>query len=218
MLESAHSSPALCRLPAPRCGPTGPRHRRPTSDVLRFVRGPAARRASPLARFDAAPARFHDRAGIGRRELPPLFPRVARSALRARARRGDADRDGRAAAAGGLPPFRARREAARGQPACTRPACSRRTCERGFLLLTDLGSTTYARALDDANAHALYRDAIDALIRWQGATREGELPALRRGAAAARARCCSRTGTSPGTSATTPAPAERATLDAAFAA
>ncbi|HMA32814.1 MAG TPA: phosphotransferase [Casimicrobiaceae bacterium] len=48
--------------------------------------------------------------------------------------------------------------------------------DRGFLLLTDLGTTTYASALDDASAHALYLDAIDALIRWQGATREGELP------------------------------------------
>jgi aminoglycoside/choline kinase family phosphotransferase len=34
----------------------------------------------------------------------------------------------------------------------------------GFLLLSDLGSTTYLTALNDANADALYRDAIDALI------------------------------------------------------
>ena len=48
--------------------------------------------------------------------------------------------------------------------------------ERGFLLLTDLGTTTYLDALDDSTAHALYLDAIDALVRWQAASRESELP------------------------------------------
>jgi aminoglycoside/choline kinase family phosphotransferase len=47
---------------------------------------------------------------------------------------------------------------------------------RGFLLLTDLGSRTYLAALDAASAPQLYSDAIDALIRWQCASREGELP------------------------------------------
>ena len=47
---------------------------------------------------------------------------------------------------------------------------------RGFLLLTDLGSTTYASALDAASAPALYRDALDALVRWQRISRDGELP------------------------------------------
>ena len=48
--------------------------------------------------------------------------------------------------------------------------------DRGFMLLTDLGTTTYANALDAASAPALYSDAIDALIRWQRATRAGALP------------------------------------------
>lgn len=48
--------------------------------------------------------------------------------------------------------------------------------ERGFLLMTDLGDRTYADALDDASADPLYRDALDALVRWQRATREGALP------------------------------------------
>ena len=48
--------------------------------------------------------------------------------------------------------------------------------ERGFLLLTDLGERTYLSALDAASAPLLYSDAIDALIRWQGASREHELP------------------------------------------
>src|SRR6202008_2875090 len=52
---------------------------------------------------------------------------------------------------------------------------------QGFLLLTDLGTTSYLDALNqaapnDGIAAALYRDATDALIRWQQATRAGELP------------------------------------------
>jgi aminoglycoside/choline kinase family phosphotransferase len=47
---------------------------------------------------------------------------------------------------------------------------------RGFLLLSDLGSTTYLDALDESNAAALMRDATDALLRWQLATRAGVLP------------------------------------------
>lgn len=48
--------------------------------------------------------------------------------------------------------------------------------ERGFLLLSDLGTTTYLEALNDGNADALFGDAIDALLRWQLATRAGVLP------------------------------------------
>ncbi|HSN41919.1 MAG TPA: phosphotransferase, partial [Burkholderiales bacterium] len=48
--------------------------------------------------------------------------------------------------------------------------------ESGFLLLTDLGTTTYLKALNDANADELFRDAIDALLRLQLASRAGELP------------------------------------------
>jgi len=47
---------------------------------------------------------------------------------------------------------------------------------QGFLLMSDLGSTTYLAALNDDNADALFRDATDALIRWQLASREGLLP------------------------------------------
>src|SRR5215468_6020325 len=48
--------------------------------------------------------------------------------------------------------------------------------ERGFLLLTDLGARTYLSALDASSAPVLYSDAIDALIRWQAATRGDALP------------------------------------------
>lgn len=47
---------------------------------------------------------------------------------------------------------------------------------RGFLLLSDLGTTTYLQALNDANADVLFGDAIDTLVRWQLATRPGVLP------------------------------------------
>lgn len=48
--------------------------------------------------------------------------------------------------------------------------------EQGFLLLTDLGTTTYLAALTEDNADSLFRDAIDAVIRLQLASRAGELP------------------------------------------
>ncbi len=47
---------------------------------------------------------------------------------------------------------------------------------QGFLLLSDLGGTSYLEALDADNAAALYGDATDALLRWQLATRAGALP------------------------------------------
>jgi len=48
--------------------------------------------------------------------------------------------------------------------------------ERGFLLLSDLGTRTYLAELDPASAPRLYSDAIDALVRWQAATRADALP------------------------------------------
>ncbi len=48
---------------------------------------------------------------------------------------------------------------------------------QGFLLLTDLGTRTYLEELNEGNATALFSDAIDALLTWQLASREGVLPA-----------------------------------------
>jgi aminoglycoside/choline kinase family phosphotransferase len=47
---------------------------------------------------------------------------------------------------------------------------------QGFLLLTDLGTRTYLQELSAQNAASLFADATDALLRWQLATRPGELP------------------------------------------
>ena len=48
--------------------------------------------------------------------------------------------------------------------------------EQGFLLLSDLGGTTYLDALDEHNAGRFYEDALDALLRIQRASRPGLLP------------------------------------------
>jgi len=48
--------------------------------------------------------------------------------------------------------------------------------ERGFLLLSDLGSTTYLRQLNHDTAHKLYLDAIDALVLLQTQSKPEVLP------------------------------------------
>ncbi|TAN71166.1 MAG: aminoglycoside phosphotransferase [Gallionella sp.] len=51
-----------------------------------------------------------------------------------------------------------------------------RDLRQGFLLLSDLGSTTYLQALDAGIARELYGAATDALIKIQLASRENGLP------------------------------------------
>ena len=48
--------------------------------------------------------------------------------------------------------------------------------QQGFLLLSDLGDTTYLQALNAGNAPQLYGAATDALVSIQLASRENELP------------------------------------------
>ena len=48
--------------------------------------------------------------------------------------------------------------------------------DQGFLLLSDLGTRTYLQELKTGDPARLFADAIDALLRWQLATRAGELP------------------------------------------
>lgn len=48
---------------------------------------------------------------------------------------------------------------------------------QGFLLLTDLGTRSYLAALREGrDVDRLFGDATSALVRWQSATRAGELP------------------------------------------
>jgi aminoglycoside/choline kinase family phosphotransferase len=58
------------------------------------------------------------------------------------------------------------------------PAILAQDLAQGYLLLSDLGSTTYLRALTDDpdRADHLYRDAIAALLKIQVASRAGVLP------------------------------------------
>ena len=56
------------------------------------------------------------------------------------------------------------------------PAVLAEDLDNGFLLLSDLGSTTYLQALDEANADALYDAATTALVRIQSISRPGVLP------------------------------------------
>lgn len=47
---------------------------------------------------------------------------------------------------------------------------------QGFILMSDLGDTTYLKALDADNAAALYADALGSLIAIQRSSRAGVLP------------------------------------------
>ncbi|TFW29396.1 aminoglycoside phosphotransferase family protein [Massilia horti] len=58
----------------------------------------------------------------------------------------------------------------------TVPAIVARNVEAGFLLLSDLGATTYLQRLDADNAPFMYSDAIDALLKFQLASQPGVLP------------------------------------------
>lgn len=56
------------------------------------------------------------------------------------------------------------------------PQIIEKDIERGFLLLSDLGSTTYLNQLNADSAHKLYLDAIDSLILFQAQSKPGVLP------------------------------------------
>ena len=48
--------------------------------------------------------------------------------------------------------------------------------EHGFLLLSDLGTTSYLQALTEDNADDLFRAAVSTLVHWQLASKPGMLP------------------------------------------
>ncbi len=56
------------------------------------------------------------------------------------------------------------------------PAIVARDVPNGFLLLSDLGTTTYLARLDSDNAAFMYSDAVDALIKFQLTSQPGVLP------------------------------------------
>lgn len=63
-----------------------------------------------------------------------------------------------------------------GQSGVTVPQVLAADPEHGFLLLSDLGTTTYLHQLDSDSAHKLYLDAIDALVRLQSHSQPDILP------------------------------------------
>jgi len=48
--------------------------------------------------------------------------------------------------------------------------------ERGFMLMSDLGNTTYLQVLDHDNASAMYADALEALVKFQLTSEPDVLP------------------------------------------
>ena len=56
------------------------------------------------------------------------------------------------------------------------PAIIAQDLERGFLLLSDLGTRTWLKVLNEGNADRLFAQAIDTLVRIQRASRPGVLP------------------------------------------
>ncbi|MES2206338.1 MAG: phosphotransferase [Pseudomonadota bacterium] len=56
------------------------------------------------------------------------------------------------------------------------PECFAQNLTQGFLLLEDLGTTTYLDSLNQNSAPALYSDAIDALIKLQSIPAENQVP------------------------------------------
>ncbi|RFP11264.1 MULTISPECIES: aminoglycoside phosphotransferase family protein [unclassified Duganella] len=48
--------------------------------------------------------------------------------------------------------------------------------ERGFLLMSDLGVTTYLQVLDHDNASTMYAEALEALVKFQLTSQPGVLP------------------------------------------
>jgi aminoglycoside/choline kinase family phosphotransferase len=63
-----------------------------------------------------------------------------------------------------------------GEAGVSVPRVLEQDVERGFLLLSDLGSTTYLNQLNNDSAHKLYLDAIDSLILIQAQSKPDVLP------------------------------------------
>lgn len=63
-----------------------------------------------------------------------------------------------------------------GQTGVSVPKVLAQDVERGFLLLSDLGTTTYLHQLNQDSAHKLYIDAIDALVLIQAQSKPEVLP------------------------------------------
>ncbi|WP_194724554.1 aminoglycoside phosphotransferase family protein [Noviherbaspirillum malthae] len=63
-----------------------------------------------------------------------------------------------------------------GESGASVPKILARDVERGYLLLSDLGNTTYLHQLNHDTAHKLYLDAIESLVLIQTQSKPGVLP------------------------------------------
>jgi len=63
-----------------------------------------------------------------------------------------------------------------GESGASVPKILARDVERGYLLLSDLGNTTYLHQLNHDTAHKLYLDAIESLVLIQAQSKPGVLP------------------------------------------
>ncbi|WP_369153700.1 aminoglycoside phosphotransferase family protein [Burkholderia pseudomallei] len=134
-----------------------------------------------LARLTAWLATFADRYAL---ELASLAPASADASFRRYFRVASAAAPGGAAIAVDAPPPEKCREFAQiaqllDAAGVHVPKVLEHDFDAGFMLVTDLGTRPYIPALDPAApaaARPLMRDALDALIRWQLASREGVLP------------------------------------------
>jgi hypothetical protein len=141
-----------------------------------------------LASFSAALPRQEIRTRLGRRQLRRYFrvtlpDQSTRIVMDAPPDKEDC-----------RPFVTGRRAVSRGRRACPRSA--RQDLEQGFLLLSDLGSTTYLSALQDRSSAPTLPRRQRALVAIQLASRPGVLPDYDRACSAANSRS-SPTGTWP---------------------
>ena len=135
---------------------------------------PDARLTQLYAWLEAHTARY-------RLDLPTLAPASTDASFRRYFRLGSAAAFGKTLIAVDAPPPEKCREFVQvagllAEAGVHVPTVLETDFDAGFMLVTDLGTTSYLSVLDEKNARELMRAAIDALIRFQLASREGVLP------------------------------------------
>ncbi len=151
------------------------------------VAAKSATTSTPDARYDllaAWLARHADRYALN---LATLAPASADASFRRYFRVASAGAHGASLIAVDAPPPEKSREFAQVAELLTAagvhvPRVLEVDFDAGLMLVTDLGTAPYLKALQDAGpgprSRDLMRDALDALIRWQLSSREGVLPSF----------------------------------------
>ncbi|RQS74935.1 aminoglycoside phosphotransferase [Burkholderia sp. Bp8963] len=142
--------------------------------------------ARPDARLDALTAWLRPLAGRFALDLATLAPASADASFRRYFRVASASQPGGSLIAVDAPPPEKCREFVQvarllADAAVHVPQVLAHDFDAGFMLVTDLGRTSYISVLDPADplaARPLMRDALDALIRFQLASAPGVLPSF----------------------------------------